>query len=53
VGSKAELLVSLGLLDTPDTLIVCNGYKDRAYFELALLAQRLGKHCIVVPDRPT
>jgi arginine decarboxylase len=53
VGSKAELMVALGLLDTPEALIVCNGYKDRAYFEMALLAQRLGRHCIVVLDRPT
>jgi arginine decarboxylase len=53
VGSKAELMVALGLLDTQDALIVCNGYKDRAYFEMALLAQRLGRHCIVVLDRPT
>src|SRR4030095_6787886 len=40
-GSKPELLVALALLDTPDALIVCNGYKDRAYIETALLAQRL------------
>ncbi len=28
VGSKPELLVALALLDNPDALIVCNGYKD-------------------------
>ena len=50
-GSKPELLVALALLDTPDALIVCNGYKDRAYIELALLAQRLGRTPIVVIDR--
>jgi arginine decarboxylase len=53
VGSKAELLVALGILDNPDCLIVCNGYKDRAYFEMALLAQRLGRYPIIVLDRPT
>jgi arginine decarboxylase len=53
VGSKAELLVALALLDTPEALIVCNGYKDRAYFEMALLAQRLGRRPFIVLDRHT
>ncbi len=50
-GSKPELLVALALLDTPDSLIICNGYKDRAYIETALLAQRLGRRPIIVIDR--
>jgi len=50
-GSKPELLIALALLDTPEALIVCNGYKDRAYIELALLAQKLGRTPIVVIDR--
>ena len=53
VGSKPELLVGLALLDTPDALIVCNGYKDRAYIETALLAQKLGRLPVIVLDRPT
>jgi arginine decarboxylase len=50
-GSKPELLVALAMLDTPGALIVCNGYKDRAYIETALLAQRLGRTPIIVVDR--
>ncbi|MCC6640708.1 MAG: biosynthetic arginine decarboxylase [Deltaproteobacteria bacterium] len=50
-GSKPELLISLALLDTPDALIICNGYKDRAYVETALLAQRIGRYPIIVIDR--
>ena len=50
-GSKPELLVALALLETPGALIVCNGYKDRAYIETALLAQRLGRNTIIVIDR--
>ena len=50
-GSKPELLVALAILDTPDALIVCNGYKDRAYVETALLAQRLGRTPVIVIDR--
>jgi arginine decarboxylase len=50
-GSKPELLVALALLETPGALIICNGYKDRAYIETALLAQRLGRNTIIVIDR--
>ncbi len=50
-GSKPELLVALAVLDTPGALIICNGYKDRAYLETALLAQRLGRTPIIVIDR--
>ncbi len=51
IGSKPELLIALALLDAPDALIICNGYKDRAYVETALLAQRLGRTPIIVIDR--
>ena len=50
-GSKPELLAILPIADTPDSLIVCNGYKDRAYIEIALLAQKLGRTPIIVLDR--
>jgi len=50
-GSKPELLIALALLETPGAIIVCNGYKDRAYIETALLAQRLGRTPIIVVDR--
>ena len=41
----------LRLLTDPDALIVCNGYKDEAYVETALLAQKLGRKPILVIDR--
>lgn len=50
-GSKPELLIALALLDTPDALLICNGYKDRAYVETALLAHRLGRNPVIVIDR--
>jgi len=50
-GSKPELLIALALLDTPEALIICNGYKDLAYIETALLAQRLGRTPVIVIDR--
>lgn len=50
-GSKPELLIALAVLETPGAVIICNGYKDRAYIETALLAQRLGRTPIIVVDR--
>jgi arginine decarboxylase len=50
-GSKPELLVALALHDNPDALILCNGYKDKAFIETALLAQKLGRKVIITMDR--
>ena len=50
-GSKPELLVALALQDNPEALILCNGYKDRAYIETAMLAQKLGRQIIIIMDR--
>jgi len=50
-GSKPELLVALALQENPDALILCNGYKDRAFIETALLAQKLGRKVIITMDR--
>jgi arginine decarboxylase len=50
-GSKPELLVALALLENPDALLICNGFKDKEYMETALLATRLGRNVIVVIDR--
>jgi len=51
VGSKPELLIALAMLDDPDALIICNGYKDDAYIETALLASKLGRNPILVMVR--
>ncbi|MFO1050926.1 MAG: biosynthetic arginine decarboxylase [Planctomycetota bacterium] len=50
-GSKPEVLVALAHMDNPDALIVCNGYKDIGYVETVMLAQKLGRHAIIVIDR--
>ena len=52
VGSKAELLIALALLDDPDALLICNGYKDTRYLETAILARRLGRRPLVVIEQP-
>ncbi|MFP6663728.1 MAG: biosynthetic arginine decarboxylase [Deltaproteobacteria bacterium] len=50
-GSKPELLAILPIMDGEDALMICNGYKDRAYMEIALLAQKIGRMPIIVLDR--
>jgi arginine decarboxylase len=53
VGSKPELVAALALPDNQDSLLVCNGYKDRQYLELAMMAQRVGREVIVVVEKPS
>ena len=50
-GSKAELLIALSLIDDPEALLICNGYKDRRYIETAILARRLGRRPVVVIEQ--
>ena len=42
-GSKPELHAVIAVNTDSDSLIICNGYKDESYIELALLAQKMGK----------
>lgn len=42
-GSKAELLIVLALSLSPETPIVCNGYKDQEFAQLVCLAHKMGK----------
>jgi arginine decarboxylase len=50
-GSKPELQAILALSQNPDALIICNGYKDETFIELALLAKKMGKNVIVVVEK--
>ena len=49
-GSKPELHAVLAI-STENSLIVCNGYKDDDYIELALLAQKMGKQIYIVVEK--
>ena len=51
VGSKPELLAVMSFYAEKDRLIICNGYKDREYVELALLTSRLGTKPILVVEK--
>ena len=50
-GSKPELHAVLAMNMESDSIIICNGYKDQSYIELALLAQKMGKRVFVVVEK--
>lgn len=50
-GSKPELHAVIAINTDSDSLIICNGYKDEDYIELALLAQKMGKRIFIVVEK--
>ncbi len=50
-GSKPELHAVLAIMNNPDALIICNGYKDEDFIELALLAQKMGRKVYIVVEK--
>ena len=50
-GSKPELIAALAMHKDPESLIICNGYKDRSYIRIAMLGRRLGKSVIIVVEK--
>jgi arginine decarboxylase len=50
-GSKPELHAVLATNIADDALIICNGYKDKDYVELALMAQKMGRRIYLVVEK--
>lgn len=50
-GSKPELHAIIASNTDSDSLIICNGYKDESFIELALLAQKMGRMIIIVVEK--
>ncbi len=50
-GSKPELIAALAVHQNPESLIICNGYKDTIYIQNALLGRKLGKQVIMVVEK--
>ncbi len=51
-GSKPELLALIAMTDA-DVPIICNGFKDGHFIEMALLAQKIGRQVVVVVEKYT
>lgn len=50
-GSKPELHAVLSIDIDDEAMIICNGYKDESYIELALLAQKMGRRIYLVVEK--
>ena len=51
VGSKSEMYAGLALHTDPESLVVCNGYKDDAFIRTALIGRKLGKNVILIAEK--
>ncbi len=53
VGSKAELMIALAMLQSTESLLICNGYKDEEFIDLALQSVKMGYRCFIVLETPS
>jgi arginine decarboxylase len=51
-GSKAELMIALAHIKSREGLIICNGYKDEEFIDLALYGKKMGLNIFIVVERP-
>jgi arginine decarboxylase len=51
-GSKAELMIALAYIKDPKAMIICNGYKDSEFIDLALYGLKMGLNIFLVVERP-
>ena len=49
-GSKAELCAALAFMRDPDAYVICNGYKDTEFIDLALSSLKMGLQTILVVE---
>jgi arginine decarboxylase len=50
-GSKPELYAALALEQSPDSLLVLNGFKDEEFIELAFAGAKAGKRVVIVVEK--
>lgn len=50
-GSKAELYAAIAQEQTPESLLICNGFKDESFCRMALLAVQSGKRVVIVIEK--
>jgi arginine decarboxylase len=53
VGSKAELIAAISMLNDKEACLVCNGYKDEEFIDLGLYAVKMGYKCFLVLEMPS
>jgi arginine decarboxylase len=50
-GSKPELMAVLALSPVGNSMIICNGYKDREYIQLALIGNEMGHQVYIIIEK--
>lgn len=50
-GSKAELYCALAMEQTPASLLVINGFKDKEFIRLAFVGAQAGKNVVIVIEK--
>lgn len=50
-GSKAELYAAMSLEQSPDSLLVLNGFKDEEFIEMAFAGAKAGKRVVIVVEK--
>lgn len=51
-GSKPELIAALAHMHDPEAYLICNGYKDDEFIDMALTAQKMGINIYLVLEMP-
>ncbi len=51
-GSKPELIAAMSYMHDPEALIICNGYKDAEFVDLALYGLKMGLQILLVVEIP-
>jgi arginine decarboxylase len=51
-GSKAELIAAISMIKDPEACLICNGYKDEEFIDLALFSIKMGMKCFIVLEMP-
>jgi arginine decarboxylase len=52
VGSKTEFIAALGYKLQDNALMICNGFKDRDFIEMAFISKAMGKNVVLVVEGP-
>jgi len=51
-GSKPELIAAMAQMKDPEAFLMCNGYKDDEFIDLALMGQRMGLNIFLILEMP-
>lgn len=52
VGSKTEFMAALSYKMSEKALLICNGFKDSEFIDMAFIAQKMGKNVVLVVEGP-